>query len=782
MAYINTNVSTMAMPSGMNRMGQFPLDMSSIWYNEASLINYAKTGATAYVGQVLTLVDAENNKATVYVIENEAGDLKPVGTVPVGDGNTISISEDGKITLANIEDKQEGTYNAVLVDGVLTWVAPDNTTIDGINTTIEKLETDIADEINRAKAAEAELLEAIEDIDFVDNDELTEAIKNFVTNTYLATELVKKLDVETYNTDKKALDDKDVELAAAITEAKNTADAAQATINEFLTGEGVDPEVIETLKEIQEELKNLADTTELLNTIDGKADKVANAVAGNFAGLDANGNLVDSGSKASDFATPEDVEAVDNKFADYTSTADLETLLATKQDTIPENTYDAYGAAATAKSEAIADADTKLAGKANVTDVYTIKQADEAIAEALAKATGGESAADVALALANYKKVLNLEVYGNEDGTGESRIDSLEAVGAEANVIDAVVNSATAKITATTNGKTVTIDDAALVALVNEAKEQADTGVANAQKAQNDIDALAITVETNGNSIADHLTRIIVLENANTAHTAEYNALLEIVGGHTEAIASLAKQGDLADALAKISANETAIKTLNETTIPSLTNLIDTKANANDVYTTYVIDALLSEVQTAVEGKITDLANGAVKDNSDNIATIMGSGEGSIAAAVAAEKARAESVEGNLDARLLEVEDFFKAVETPDSVIDTLAEIVDYIQKDEAGSASLLASVGKNSEDIASLSERVSVNETAITTNLPAAIAQSLTDAKAYTNAEIAKILPDEKTIIKNADNKFEVNEVSTDKLVQGTMTLILNGGSANIE
>ena len=37
--------------------------------------------------------------------------------------------------------------------------------------------------------------------------------------------------------------------------------------------------------------------------ITGKADKVASAVNGNFAGLDANGNLTDSGSKASDFAT-----------------------------------------------------------------------------------------------------------------------------------------------------------------------------------------------------------------------------------------------------------------------------------------------------------------------------------------------------------------------------------------------------------------------------------------------------------------------------------------------
>lgn len=37
--------------------------------------------------------------------------------------------------------------------------------------------------------------------------------------------------------------------------------------------------------------------------ISGKADKVSGATSGNFAGLDANGNLTDSGKKAEDFAT-----------------------------------------------------------------------------------------------------------------------------------------------------------------------------------------------------------------------------------------------------------------------------------------------------------------------------------------------------------------------------------------------------------------------------------------------------------------------------------------------
>ena len=45
--------------------------------------------------------------------------------------------------------------------------------------------------------------------------------------------------------------------------------------------------------------------------ISGKADKVTDAVAGNFAGLDENGNLVDSGKKADDFATKEQGEKAD---------------------------------------------------------------------------------------------------------------------------------------------------------------------------------------------------------------------------------------------------------------------------------------------------------------------------------------------------------------------------------------------------------------------------------------------------------------------------------------
>lgn len=53
--------------------------------------------------------------------------------------------------------------------------------------------------------------------------------------------------------------------------------------------------------------------------ISGKADKVDGAVAGNFAGLDANGNLVDSGKKAADFQEAGDYKTTQAPVSDPTA-------------------------------------------------------------------------------------------------------------------------------------------------------------------------------------------------------------------------------------------------------------------------------------------------------------------------------------------------------------------------------------------------------------------------------------------------------------------------------
>ena len=70
------------------------------------------------------------------------------------------------------------------------------------------------------------------------------------------------------------------------------------------TGNLIDSGISGTLDPVPTENSgNLVTSGTVYDALDGKTDKVTGATSGNFAGLDTNGNLTDSGSKASDFAT-----------------------------------------------------------------------------------------------------------------------------------------------------------------------------------------------------------------------------------------------------------------------------------------------------------------------------------------------------------------------------------------------------------------------------------------------------------------------------------------------
>ena len=116
-------------------LGQ-PLDSTEVYYSKAAALEYA-AGANAYVGQKLVVI--EDGVVSHWSVEDTAGTLKELGSKPVADGTTISINDEGKITLANIAEKAEGTYNAVLVNGTLTWVKPSETTVEGLSDLISAL-------------------------------------------------------------------------------------------------------------------------------------------------------------------------------------------------------------------------------------------------------------------------------------------------------------------------------------------------------------------------------------------------------------------------------------------------------------------------------------------------------------------------------------------------------------------------------------------------------------------------------------------------------------------
>jgi hypothetical protein len=85
-------------------------------------------------------------------------------------------------------------------------------------------------------------------------------------------------------------------------------DITEVVAGDGLTGGGSTGPVTVGLNQDSKDALALAKTAlQSHQDITGKADKVSGATQGNFAGLDANGNLVDSGAKAGDFATKDEV-------------------------------------------------------------------------------------------------------------------------------------------------------------------------------------------------------------------------------------------------------------------------------------------------------------------------------------------------------------------------------------------------------------------------------------------------------------------------------------------
>ena len=96
MATILKDAAYMALPMNIKRGNPIPLDTTAVWYNKSDLEAYAKSGATSYVGQILTLF--VDNVAEAYLISNEAGDLvKLAQTSGSGDVSTDIANLNKKI-------------------------------------------------------------------------------------------------------------------------------------------------------------------------------------------------------------------------------------------------------------------------------------------------------------------------------------------------------------------------------------------------------------------------------------------------------------------------------------------------------------------------------------------------------------------------------------------------------------------------------------------------------------------------------------------------------------
>lgn len=96
MATILNDAAYMALPMNIKRGNPIPLDTTAVWYSKTELETYAQSGATAYVGQVLALV--EDGKCEAYMISSEAGTLvKLAQTTASGDLASDVATLQGKV-------------------------------------------------------------------------------------------------------------------------------------------------------------------------------------------------------------------------------------------------------------------------------------------------------------------------------------------------------------------------------------------------------------------------------------------------------------------------------------------------------------------------------------------------------------------------------------------------------------------------------------------------------------------------------------------------------------
>lgn len=219
----NNKPSMMAFPSALNRMGTFPIDISSVWYSYDEAVAYAtqtnftpkyegQTGLP-YVGQILTVVETAEDgttSVTAYSIQNEAGELAQVGTVTLGDNATIVRDEEtGALSLYGIDEltwketvkdaegneteKDVTTYQPKLIkkDGkvVLTWEIPSTITVEGLSTRIQTAEGNIEQLGKDIDAVEKDLTDNYYNKEAIDGieDNLEKAIDDAIdglSNTY----------------------------------------------------------------------------------------------------------------------------------------------------------------------------------------------------------------------------------------------------------------------------------------------------------------------------------------------------------------------------------------------------------------------------------------------------------------------------------------------------------------------------------------------------------------------------------------------------------------------
>lgn len=744
------------------RTNPLPLDANSVFKSFADLETYCG-GVLAYVGQPVAVV--EESGTTLYVLDQNKVP-QPVGSATSGDGKTIELTEDGILRIVGSADAAKGAQLVMGDNGTVSWVVPDTTTVEGLNTAVAALDKrvdgveetvgDHADRIGDLEATLSGMGGIFNFAGFITTDQLanTKAEDYDVGDVILVDGTKEYVCVEVDGTKEwEALGDPSGVTALegrvqTIEDWKSTAATDIATAKSDITN-------------AQTAITNLsAKDTELENALDSKATKleladVENKTDANAQAIeDANDEIstikttlqgkADESSVTSRFTEVQtalgnkaDKSTVENIVSTYATKEELNQGLGAKVDTSAYNT----------KMSQLETADSN-----NATEIANVKAtADKAKSDltALTAVVDGKASAQSVTDLAGRvsKNESDISEHAQSISSLSGSITGLTNSKADKTTVEALDGEVKA------NAKAIS-DHAAEYNTLEGRVTKAETDVAKAQedatKGINDASAAstaAATAQAKGEEALTKANEVLGTAEDTADKNTVYGAKAAAAAADAKAVAAQGEVDALEDVVSALdSAYKTADAGLNSR-IEALEGVIDGVQGAMHFVGISSTDPLEDGV-TIVTNPDYAPADGDVviyKDEENNtIEYIYSAGAWVELGDVSAEAKRIESLEGRMDtaeaatAKIPGIEEEIDAVQTAAAALEARVKATEDVNTTQANA-------------IAALEGRMSVAEKAITDNM-----QTLRDELAVKALELTNAISAETTARTSAVNDLQ--------------------------